>query len=124
PSWREPPGSCPGAACPWGASPTARDRDRSAYPSHSPVRSRRTASLPGLGHAQEHVLGIEDGQHEPAPAVEKSPLHNVHREEPREGLHHEGGHAHPPPPPDPVTRGEGGIPVRAAHEVLEVAIRL
>ena len=41
-------------------------------PSSLPSRSRSPPRLPHLGHAQEHVLGIEDAQHEPAPAVEKS----------------------------------------------------
>ena len=74
----------------------------------------REPGLPGLGRAQEHVVGVQDGEHEPAPAVEEAPLDNVHREEAAERPEDEVGEAGALPAPDPLAGGQGGVAVRRA----------
>ena len=82
------------------------------------------ARFPGLGHAEEHVVGVEHGEHEAAPSVEEAARAGRTWTGSDRGAESEPEEAGAVAPLDELRRGQGRVTIRARDEVIEAAIRM
>src|SRR5262249_61729928 len=87
-----------------------------------PVPFRLAAArFPGLGGAEEDVVGVEHGEHEATPAVEESAAQEVHRHETPQGAEGEIGEADARAPLDQLGGGQCRVAVGARDQSVYAA---
>src|SRR5262249_51434912 len=84
----------------------------------------RRSDLAHLGGAEEHVVGVQEGQHETPPAVQEPRPPEVHREEPPGRPEEEVGQAAAASGGRQLPGSQLGVAVGPSDEVLDAAVAL